>query len=128
MGRLARDVATHRAPRDRGARHIRHQPPFDLHDRHPRVGREETHVGAERELETAAKSHALDRGDDRYRQLPPAPHRLLREVGEPMRAPGQVAAFTAWYTIAPALLHGGEAAHIEAGAERASLTRQHHGS
>ena len=38
IGQLAQDVVAHQARQDRRSRHVRHQPPFDLHDRHPRVG------------------------------------------------------------------------------------------
>jgi hypothetical protein len=77
IGEIAQDIVAHEAGQDRRARHVGHQAPFDLHDRHPRIGREEAHVGAERELEAAAERHALDRGNHRHRKLPPAPHRLL---------------------------------------------------
>ena len=77
IGQLAQDIVAHEARQDRRPRHVRHQPPFDLHDRHPRIGGEKAHVGAERELKAAAERHALDRGDHRHRKLPPAPHRLL---------------------------------------------------
>jgi hypothetical protein len=41
----------------------------------------------------------------------------LREIGQAVRARGQVAVFAARYPIAAAFLHGDEPVHIEAGAK-----------
>src|SRR6266404_3153109 len=43
-----------------------------------------------------------------------------------MGAPGQVAVFAPGYPVTALLLHGGEPAHIEAGAKRAALTGQYY--
>ena len=59
------------------------------------IRRHQADVGTERELETAAEGNAGDRGNDRHRQLPPTPHRLLREIGEPVGTLGEVAALAA---------------------------------
>src|SRR6185437_10192604 len=53
IGQLAQDVVANQRRQDRRTRHIGHQPPFDLHDRHPCVRMKETYVGTERELEAA---------------------------------------------------------------------------
>ena len=95
VGELAQNIVAHEARQDRRARHVRHQAPFDLHDRHPRIRRQQADVGAERELEAAAEGDALDGGDHRHRELPPAPHRLLREIGEAVGALAEIAAFAA---------------------------------
>ncbi len=127
IGELAQDVVAHQAGKDRRARHVGHQAPFDLHDRHPRIGREKAHVGAERELEAAAERHALDRGDHRHRKLPPAPHRLLRKIGQAVGARGEVALLAARRPpVAAVFLHRGETPHIEAGAKRPPLPGQYY--
>src|SRR5215472_1593210 len=126
IGQLAENIIPHQARQDGCASHVRHQAPFDLHDRHPRIGAKETEVGAERELEAAPERDALDRGDHRHRQLPPAPHRLLRKIRQPMRAPGQVAAFRAWYAMATVVLHRRKTAHVEASAERPAFAGQYY--
>ena len=72
------------------------------------------------------KRHALDRGDHRHRKLPPAPHRLLRKIGQPMGARGKVALLATGDPVTAALLHRGEASHIETGAERPPLAGQYY--
>src|SRR5690349_13361563 len=99
IGQLAQDVVANQTGQDRRARHVRHQAPFDLHDRHARIRCHQADVGAERELEAAAKGNTRNCRNHRHRQLPPAPHRLLREVGEPMGALGKVTAFATGYSI-----------------------------
>ncbi|MGY4435653.1 hypothetical protein ACVWWO_008130 [Bradyrhizobium sp. F1.13.1] len=101
------------------------RPPFDFHHRHPRIRGEEAHVGAERELEAAAKGDALDRGDHRDRKLAPAPYRLLRKIRMAMRALGEIAIFATRNSVAALLLHGGKTPHVETGAEGASFAGQH---
>src|SRR6185312_14104618 len=126
IGEFAQDIVAHEASEDWRSRHVRYQSPFDLHDRHSRVGRKETHVGAERELEAAAERDALDRGNHRHRKLPPAPHRLLREIGEPVGSDGKVALLPTRYPTTAAFLHGGEPAHVETGTKRAAFTGQYY--
>src|SRR6202012_2040157 len=98
-------------------RHIRDQSPFDLHDRHPRIGCQEAHIGTESELKAPAKRYALDRRNHGNRKLAPAPYRLLREIGEAAGTLGQIAFFAPRYPVTAAFLHGSETAHIKAGAE-----------
>ena len=43
-----------------------------------------------------------------------------------MCALGEIAAFRAGHAMAPAVLHGRKAAHVEAGAERAALAGQYY--
>src|SRR5712671_1744858 len=121
IGQLPQNIVADEARQDRRSRHIRHQPPFDFHDRHPRIGREKPQVGAERELKAAAERHALDRGNHWNRQLPPSPHRSLREIGQAMGADAQIAVFAARYPVTAHLLHRREAAHVEAGAKSPPL-------
>src|ERR1700722_2510182 len=126
IGQFAQDIVAHEARQDRCSRHVLHQPPFDLHDRHPRIRAKKAHIGAERELKAAAERHALDRGNHRHRKLPPSPHRGLRKIGQPMGARGQIALFAARDPVAARFLHRGETAHIEAGAERPPLAGQYY--
>ena len=128
ISQLAQDIVTHEAGEDRRARHVGHQSPFDLHDRHPRVGGEEAHVGAKRELEAAAKGDALNRRNHRHRKLPPAPHRLLGKIRQAMGARGKIALLATGYPVTPGLLHRGETPHIETRAERSSFAGQYYRS
>src|SRR4029079_7156006 len=128
IGQLAQNIVAYEARQNWRARHVGYQPPFDLHDRHPRVGREEAHVGAERELEAAAKGDALDRRYHRHRKLSPAPHRSLRKIRQAMGARGKVALLTTGDPVTAGILHRREAPHIETGAERPSLAGQYYRS
>jgi hypothetical protein len=59
------------------AGHVGHQSPPDLQDRKLGVGRDDAHVSAEGDLQSAAERVALDRGDHRHGQLAPHVHRPL---------------------------------------------------
>ena len=61
-------------------------------------------------------------GDHRYGQFAPLPGALLRPVGDAVRAVREVA--HARHRVA-ILLHRREACHVEAGAERLALAREH---
>ncbi|MET4848877.1 hypothetical protein ABIF62_009372 [Bradyrhizobium japonicum] len=110
---------------DRRAGHVGHEAPFDLHHRHPRIGREKAHVGTERELEATAESDAVHGRDHGNRQLAPSPYRLLRKVRLAMGALGEIAIFATRNSVTALLLHGGKSPHIETGAERAAFAREH---
>jgi hypothetical protein len=65
-------------------------------------------------------------GNHRHRQLPPSPHRSLRKIRQPVGTHAKVALLPARDPVATVLVHRGEAARVETGAERAALAGQHH--
>jgi hypothetical protein len=64
----------------------------------------------------------MDRGDHRHRQGAPLPGALLRAVGDAVGALGEIAHPRNGVAVR---FHGGEASHVEAGAEGLALARQH---
>ena len=93
---------------------IGHEAPLDLHHRKSRAGRGVADVRAERDLETAAEGHAMHRSDHRDVELTPKPGAALRAVGDAVRAHREIAHAGHLVTLS---LHGGEASHVETGAE-----------
>ena len=102
-------------------------PQLDLAHRELRVRRHDAQVRGQRDLQAAAVGYAVDRRDHRNRQLLPDPRRELRDVvaGVPsLRASRSISGVA----LRALLHHRGEALEVQTRAERAALSREHHGA
>ena len=73
---FSRHVVAHWPAHQHDAGHVGDQAPLDLHDRQLSIGSDETHVGAEADLESAAKGHAVHGRNYRDGYLALDRHRL----------------------------------------------------
>jgi hypothetical protein len=92
-----------------------------------RIGSDETHVGAEAELESAAEGYAVDGRDHWDRYLAPNHHRLLSPVGaagRPRRGRARSGSLFQVDAVHPAG-HLAEISRVQAGAEGSSFARKH---
>jgi len=92
-----------------------------------RIGSHETHVGAEAELESAAKGHAVHCRDHRDGYLAPDHHRLLSAVGaagRPHPSRGRSGDRLQGGAACPAG-HLAEISGVQAGAKGSSFARKH---
>lgn len=80
-GQLHGGVHPHQVAHGDAAAHVGDDAPLDLHHRETAVGGAEAKVGAERNLQPAAKADPLGHGDHRHRQLVPAIGHPLDQVG-----------------------------------------------
>ena len=98
------------------AGHVGHDAPPDLERAEPRIGRDDTDVGAERELQATTECGTVDRGNHRDREVRPHPHHPLRELGDRPETGDRIAA---------GIGHRLERREVEPGAEAAPYAGQH---